>query len=146
GPAKTVHSKGARRSNPMGGRFLLDTNIVIGLLAAEPAVTRPLQAVEEVFLPSIVLGELYYGALKSKRTAQNLAGVDALTAAAAVLPCDADTAREYGRIKNGLRALGQPIPENDIWIAALPVQHGLILATRDPHFDRVERLQRVRWD
>jgi tRNA(fMet)-specific endonuclease VapC len=90
----------------MNGRFRLDTNIVIGLLAAEPAVTRPLQAVEEVFLPSIVLGELNYGALKSKRTAQNLARVDALTAAAAVLPCDADTAREYGRIKNGLRAWG----------------------------------------
>jgi tRNA(fMet)-specific endonuclease VapC len=102
--------------------------------------------VDEVYLPSIVPGELYYGALKSKRTTQNLARVDVLKASASVRPCAAETAREYGRIKNGLRALGQPIPENNIWNAALAVQRGLTLATRDPHFDRVERLPRVRWD
>lgn len=130
----------------MSGRFLLDTNIVIGLLAAEPSVMRPLRAAEKVFLPSVVLGELHYGAFKSTRTVQNLARIDALREAGAVLLCDAETAREYGRIKNGLRALGRPIPENDIWIAAIAVQHGLTLATRDPHFDQVEQLERVRWE
>jgi tRNA(fMet)-specific endonuclease VapC len=56
------------------------------------------------------------------------------------MPCDAATAREYGRIKEILRAKGKPIPENDIWIAAMAVQHGLTLATRDQHFGEVPNL------
>lgn len=109
----------------MSGRFLLDTNILIALFAEEPSVLARLASAESVFVPAIALGELYYGARKSARVDANLNRLDEFAAEAVMLVCDASTARHYGRIKNDLRAKGHPIPENDIWIAAIAAQHGL---------------------
>ncbi len=60
----------------MSGRYLLDTNIIIALFADEASVRTNLAQAEEVFIPSIAIGELYYGARKSGRTQDNLARVD----------------------------------------------------------------------
>jgi tRNA(fMet)-specific endonuclease VapC len=102
----------------MSGRVLLDTNIVIALFAKEAAIQQRLAETDEVFVSSIVLGELYYGAQKSSHVEANIARVNTFAAASAVLVCDTATAQYYGAIKNHLRAKGHPIPENDIWIAA----------------------------
>jgi|SRR5579863_4271835 len=115
----------------MSGDLLLDSNIVIALFAGETAAQARIAASPAVYLPATALGELYYGAEKSSRAAENVERVRQFAAAAAVLPCDSAAAREYGRIKEILRAKGKPIPENDIWIAAAALQHGLTLATRD---------------
>jgi len=77
----------------MNGRFLLDTNIIIALFAQEPSVQERLEQAEEVFVPSVVLGELYFGARKSTRVEENLARVDELAASSAVLVCNTETAR-----------------------------------------------------
>ena len=129
----------------MTGKFLLDTNIVIALFARDDNVLQQLKQAEEVFLPSIVLGELYYGARKSGRVEINVQRVDELAASSAVLPCDAETAIRYGDIKNRLRLKGKPLPENDIWIAALAMQHDFVLASRDAHFDEVDNLKVEAW-
>jgi tRNA(fMet)-specific endonuclease VapC len=129
----------------MTGRFLLDTNIVIALFAKEAAVQANLADAAEVFVPSIVLGELYYGANKSLRVVENIARVDEFATRNSILVCDTRTAQEYGQIKNSLRAKGRPIPENDIWIAALAKQHSLTLITRDAHFGEVESLVIEAW-
>jgi tRNA(fMet)-specific endonuclease VapC len=55
----------------MPGKFLLDTNIVIALFESDPAVLRSLAIADEVFVSSIVLGELFYGAKKSNHPEQN---------------------------------------------------------------------------
>src|SRR5215510_7305324 len=112
----------------MTGKFLLDTNIVIALLADEEAVKQRLTMAREVFVPVIVLGELYYGAKKSAWSAKNIARIEEFAARNSVLLCDLPTAQHYGQIKHNLRAKGRTIPENDIWIAALTLQHNLILA------------------
>ena len=127
------------------GRFLLDTNIVIALFAEEAAVQQRLAEANEVFVPSIVLGELYYGARKSARVAENLARLDEFVASSTVLVCDVATARQYGDIKNTLRAKGRPIPENDIWIAAIAMQYQLTLVARDGHFHEVDGLRVEEW-
>lgn len=129
----------------MTGRFLLDTNIVIALFAKEAVIQVNLANAAEVFVPSIVLGELYYGANKSLRVAENIAKIDEFAAMSSILVCGTRTAQEYGQIKNGLRAKGRPIPENDIWIAALGKQHGLTLITRDAHFGEVDGLMIETW-
>jgi tRNA(fMet)-specific endonuclease VapC len=129
----------------MSGKFLLDTNIVINLFAQDASVQERLTQAEQVFVPSIVLGELYFGARKSARIEANLAQVDEFAASSAVLACDEVTAQEYGRIKNLLRQKGRPIPENDIWIAAVALQHGLILTSRDGHFNEIEGLTIEAW-
>lgn len=68
---------------PPTGRYLLDTNIVIALLRGEPAVTARLETATQVFVPSIALGELYYGAHKSGRPAENVARVRVVAKTAA---------------------------------------------------------------
>ena len=129
----------------MPGRVLLDTNIVIALFAGEERVRDRVAQAQEVFLPSTVLGELYYGARKSSHAAANLARIDEFATAAAVLACDATTAQYYGQTKDGLRSKGSPIPENDVWIAAVARQYGLPLATRDEHFKAVDGLVVENW-
>jgi len=124
---------------------LLDTNIIIALFAGEGLIKERLAQVEEVFTSPVVLGELYYGAHKSRQTRRNIAKIDALALKGAILPCDWDTARRYGVIKNHLRIKGSPIPENDIWIAASAMQHDLILITRDDHFTEIEHLTLEMW-
>jgi tRNA(fMet)-specific endonuclease VapC len=129
----------------MSGKVLLDTNIVIALFAKEAVIQQRLAEVDEAFVSSIVLGELYYGAQKSSRVETNIARVNMFAAANAILVCNAATAQHYGAIKNHLRAKGYPVPENDIWIAATAKQHQLMLVTRDGHFQAVEGLLIEQW-
>ena len=51
----------------------------------------------------------------------------------------------YAVIKNSLHEKGQPIPENDIWIAAIALQHDITLVTRDVHFRQVDYLRTDTW-
>jgi tRNA(fMet)-specific endonuclease VapC len=129
----------------MSGRFLLDTNVVIALLEGETVVQGHLAQADEVFISSIALGELYFGSGKSARPETNRARVDELARNNVVLGCDADTARRYGEVKTVLHLKGRPIPENDIWIAAIALQHSLRLSTRDEHFKEVEGLTVEAW-
>lgn len=130
---------------PTSGSYLLDTNIIIALFADEAVVKNNLAQADEVFVPSIAIGELCYGAKKSGRPQENLVRVNELVVNSTVVGCDAETARQYGEVKNKLRLRGRPLPENDIWIAALALQYELTLVTRDAHFQEVENLQTVVW-
>lgn len=129
----------------MTGEVLLDTNVVIGLFAADSSVLSGLASVSAAYVPAIVLGELYFGALKSARAEANVTRILEFAAASEVLVCDGSTAENYGQIKDGLRSVGRPIPENDIWIAAVAMQHGLAVATRDSHFGEVAGLEVIAW-
>ncbi len=79
----------------MAGSLLLDTNVVVALLAGDPETRDFLSQAEMTFLPSIVLGELYYGAWKSRQKEANSTRIDALAANSAVLPVDAVTACHF---------------------------------------------------
>jgi tRNA(fMet)-specific endonuclease VapC len=99
----------------------------------------------EVFIPAIVLGELFFGAAKSGRPSENTAKVDRFAAGRAVVSCDLEVAREYGRLKQRLKEKGRPLPENDIRIATAAKHHGMVLVTRDRHFNEVDGLQTTGW-
>ncbi|CAN5484130.1 tRNA(fMet)-specific endonuclease VapC [soil metagenome] len=129
----------------MSGRYLLDTNIVIALFANDRLVVEQIEDAEEVFIPSIVIGELYYGARKSGQARENVARVDLFAEANRVLICDTETCRWYGVVKDLLSQKGSLIPENDVWIAALALRHGLILVTRDSNFSEVTNLKKEIW-
>lgn len=130
---------------PLAGRFLLDTNIVIALLEGDDTVLFNLDRAPEVFIPAIALGELFFGAAKSGRPSENAAKIERFAAGRAIVTCDLDVAREYGRLKLRLKERGRPLPENDIWIAAMAKCHGMVLVTRDRHFQEVEDLQTADW-
>jgi tRNA(fMet)-specific endonuclease VapC len=125
----------------MDGRYALDTNIVSALISNESRAVQYVAVRNDLALPSIVIGELYYGAFCSGKVAANLAKVEFIIQKATVLNCDHQTALLYGEIKQRLRKKGRPIPENDVWIAALAMQYETILATRDAHFNEVDGLK-----
>jgi tRNA(fMet)-specific endonuclease VapC len=129
----------------MNGRYLLDTNIIISLFAGEPQIHARLARGVEIFVPSIAIGELYFGAYKSLKPEENLARIDEFALNNTVLPCDTDIARKYGDIKNRLKERGLPIPDNDIWIAAIAQQYALTLITKDSHFQAIENLRSEAW-
>ncbi len=129
----------------MDGRFLLDTNIVIALLNGDADVIFHLDTAAEVFISAVVLGELYFGAAKSTRAVENLEKIRTFAAHRAIVNCDPDVAREYGRLKWLLKVKGRPIPENDLWIAAAALCHRLTLVTRDDPFDAIDELGVVDW-
>ena len=81
----------------MTGSYLLDTNIIIALFASEKDVQEKLAQVDDVFVPSVVLGELYFGAHKSARATKNSARIDELASDTVILSCDTGTARYYGK-------------------------------------------------
>lgn len=131
----------------LAGGLLIDTNIVIAAFKEEASALEKLREIlsEQLFVPAIVLGELHYGARRSARTGENLERIEAFARGSNVLPCDETTARLYGSVRDGLHRRGRPIPENDIWIAAVALQHDLVLASRDTHFEHVEGLQLDQW-
>lgn len=132
---------------PRRAGFLMDSNVVVAAFAEEQGLLQKLgrTPTEQIFVPAVVLGEMYFGALKSQRPEANLKRVEEFATASNVLPVDAGVARLYGKVRDGLRRIGRPIPENDLWIAATTLRHGLVLVTRDSHFEHVERLLVERW-
>ncbi len=129
----------------MNGRRLLDTNVVIALFADDSALAVKINETEDISVPAVVIGELFYGANKSGRPEENTKRINEFASDNMVLNCDTDTAKWYGKIKNRLREKGRTIPENDIWVAAIALQHDLILVSRDKHFEKVEELKLERW-
>jgi tRNA(fMet)-specific endonuclease VapC len=124
-----------------GNSVALDTSVAIDVLA-DRAQSLTSQPISEFLLPVPVVGELRYGALNSRRAEENLAEVERLVARGRVLDITIATAEVYARLRLDLKKKGKPIPENDLWIAALCVEHDVKLAAGDSHFDAVDGLQR----
>jgi tRNA(fMet)-specific endonuclease VapC len=129
----------------MNGKYLLDTNIVIALFDEDTNVIDNIQKAEIVYVPAIVIGELYYGAYNSTKQKENIEKIIQFQNDASILDSDATTGNYYGQIKKELKDKGNPIPENDIWIAALAKQHDLELVTRDKHFAKIDNLEVAKW-
>lgn len=125
--------------------FLLDTNIVIALFGASGDLKWQLSYDLQYWLPCVVVGELVYGAYCSSEIRQNLREIEAFIESMRVAECNNQTAQYYGRTKGDLRQRGKLIPDNDIWIAAIAMQRGLTLITRDSHFNFVHGLSFETW-
>lgn len=120
---------------------LLDTNVIIKLFKGEPDVVKIFESLEEIFIPVIVLGELYYGAYKSKNTIENIKLFSDFVSEYKILDVDYETSEVYGKIKTDLVSKGINIPENDLWIAAIAVKNDIELITHDRHFININMLK-----
>ena len=129
----------------MIGKHLLDTNIVVAFFAADEAVRIKMAELSETYVPVVVVAELYFGAICSRQKDANVRRIDEFISSSSIVSCDLSTAREYGIVKSELRAAGTPIPENDIWIAAIARQHKMVLVSRDRHFGAVPTLTQECW-
>ncbi len=123
-------------------RIALDTNAYVDLCRNERRVTEVVRAAEIIYLPWVVAGELRAGFLLGSRGAENHRMLLKFINSARVelLFPDDQTTHHYARIFTQLRRQGTPIPANDIWIAAIVLQHNLELCTRDEHFAALPQL------
>lgn len=125
--------------------MILDTNAVSALFRGDRHLGIALAGIERHHLPVVVIGEYRFGLLRSRHRQQLGELLDTLIQQSVVLPVDRTTAELYSQIRYELRLKERPIPENDIWIAALARQHVQPVVTRDDHFDQVADLRRVAW-
>jgi len=126
-------------------KLALDTNRYTDLCRGDVAVIETVELAEEVWLPFVVLGELRAGFAVGSQGPRNEAVLRRflLKPAIGVLFADEQTTHHYGAVYRQLRKQGAPIPTNDMWIAALVLQHSLILLARDAHFDALPQLPRL---
>ena len=127
------------------GSVLVDTSVVVAHFRGDQGVAPLLGETPVLFVPWIVLGELHYGAHRARRRQEGLALIREFLKIGVVLLPDELTAEVYGQIKAELAQAGTPIPDNDLWIAALAREYQLPLATKDRHFALVPGLSTLAW-
>ena len=129
----------------MARGILLDSSVVIHHLRGKLDIASQAPPAEPLFLSLTALGELYKGVLKSGNPEKNRTQLDTFLQTVAVLHPDTATAVHYAQIAVDLEKKGTPIPENDIWIAAVALECSMPLATRDAHFQKVDGLTLLQW-
>ncbi len=125
----------------VSGKLAIDTNAVIAYRKGIDEVCAIIDGVEILFLPAIVLGELLYGAINSKQSKENKKAIYDFLENSVLLPVDEAICNRYSTIRFYLKQAGNPIPENDIWIAAICLEYNIPLLTRDKHFEKVSELK-----
>ncbi len=122
---------------------LIDTNAYVAFLRGEPEIVDIVARADLLYLNSIVLGELLAGFAAGMRETSNRAQLSRFLASARVviLSITDETADRYAMVYASLRRKGQPIPTNDLWIAASAIERGIALLTLDAHFSRVDGLR-----
>jgi tRNA(fMet)-specific endonuclease VapC len=125
--------------------LILDTNALSAFVDGEPAVGEILRRQQRAALPAIVLGEFRYGIAGSRHRKIYEAWLENSLAGFELLAVTERTTIPYATLRGTLRRLGRPIPANDAWIAALAIEHGLPILSRDEHFDALPELRRIGW-
>ena len=131
-------------------KFLIDTNIVIGLLKTTPRekLLPKVKAYDptNIVTSVIVAHELFYGAFYSAKRDRNLRRFQALFRNIEPLPFTVEDAHAAGEVRARLRAIGKPIRSYDALIAGQAISRGLVLVTNNTReFARVDGLKVVDW-
>jgi tRNA(fMet)-specific endonuclease VapC len=126
-------------------RLLIDSNRFIDFCAGDDEVIRTLESASLICVPFIVLAEIRAGALVTKRGQNQVRVLQQLLNQIGVrsLHSTDSTTHHYATLYSQLRKAGTPIPTNDIWIAAMAIEHDLILYSRDAHFDHFPNLAKL---
>ena len=126
-------------------RVALDTNAYRAAAEGEAKTVEVLQRAEEDCLPFVALGELRAGFAAGTQGRKNESRLTEFlnSPRVSILYADEQTTHHYASLFAELRRQGTPIPTNDLWIAALVVQHDLLLLTGDAHFSKISRIVRL---
>mgnify|MGYP001594804314 CR=1 FL=1 len=126
-------------------KLAIDTNRYTDLCRDVAGVAETLEGVEGIYVPFVVLAELRAGFAVGKRGVQNERTLRhfLMKDGVEVLFADEQTTHHYASVYRQLRSQGTPIPTNDMWIAALVLQHNLTLYARDDHFDHLPQIARI---
>lgn len=125
--------------------MILDTNALSAFVDGEPEVGAILRQQQRAAIPVIVLGEFRYGIMGSRHRKAYEEWLEIHLRQFDLLAITAETTVPYASLRATLKRLGQPIPANDAWIAALAMQYGLPILSRDVHFDALTDVRRIDW-
>ena len=126
-------------------QLVVDTNAAVDFMRGDSTSLQPYRIGWTIFLPVHVIGELFFGAFSSRFAESNAAVVEDLAKTWAVVAPTEETARIYGRLRAREAAALSPSKLNDLWIAALCLQHDLPLLTNDSGFDHIAGLTVLHW-
>jgi tRNA(fMet)-specific endonuclease VapC len=117
-------------------------NVALDTNAYSDFMRGVVQAATQIYVPLIVLGELRAGFRAGRRSSANERNLQQFlgTPRVGVLLPDEATSHQYADLIVLLRRQGTPLPINDVWIAALALQHNLVLCTSDAHFQHIPHL------
>ncbi len=125
--------------------MIVDTMALSDFLKEEPGIKRNVAGSTSFNIPVMVLGEYRFGLRLSKYRQILEAKLEELLKDVQILPVEEQTTGMYADIRSELKAAGTPIPENDLWIAALVREYDLPLLSKDRHFDNVQGISRLSW-
>lgn len=131
---------------PSGSKLLFDTNAVIAWLNRESGLAAAAARAEDYYTTFANVGELLYGVRNSSSQAENERALRKGLRYFTILFPDDETLYRYADLSCQLKKRGMPIPHNDLWIAALALQHQLPLLTVDKHSKPVDGLELVGWE
>ena len=119
--------------------IVIDTNAYVAFLNGNKLCVNYIRSADEIILPSIVLGEIYYGIFRGTKKAENTKNLDGFLASprVSIMHSDDKTAVSFGEIAAELANAGKPMQQNDIWIAALCKDLGKPLLTYDKGFENI---------
>jgi tRNA(fMet)-specific endonuclease VapC len=130
-------------------RYLFDTDHAIALLRSHPALRSRIEGLPdaaELYTSVITAAELFYGAYAAGEPTRRVDEVKRFLADVDVLGLDLEAGEIYGRLKAELRAQGQLIADNDLYIACIALRHGLILLTGNTrHYQRLPNVRLESW-
>ena len=123
--------------------MILDTNALSAWAEGVPSVRDPLRSAVRLIVPSVVLGEYFFGIRQSRHRSRYEDWLRRFLPLAEIAAVTSATASAYADVRLGLKRSGNPIPPNDMWIAALARQHALPVLSNDAHFDAVADIRRI---
>jgi len=129
----------------MPSDHLLDTNTVVFLFQDHPKVRAQMAFYRPALIPFITVTELLYGTKRSGRPLHNLREYGVFLSKFKILYPDRGTLDIHSDLRVTIERLGRPIPQNDLWQAAIAIQHDAILVTNDSHFAAMPGLRAEDW-
>lgn len=126
-------------------KILIDSNRFIDFCEGQPEVVDAFEQADLLVIPFVVLAEIRVGGLTVKRGEAQVRILNELVQQPGVRVAHSTdtTAHHYAALYARLRKAGTPIPTNDLWIAALAIEHSLVLYSRDAHFDLIPTIPRL---
>ncbi len=125
--------------------MILDTNALSAFVEGDEGLRGALGDQQVLSVPVIVLGEYLFGIRQSRLRARYQQWLNVNLPVFDLLAVGRETAQHYAEIRHELKALGHPIPSNDLWIAALAREYRLPLVSKDGHFQAVDGLRLLTW-
>ena len=140
--------------------YLLDTNHCSKAILKDVRVLNKLREIDNDIVATCVItqGELIDMAERSQRNKSNLALVHNFLKGIQIYPIDGETAIKYGEIKASIfkqfapkekskrrktKMINLGFGENDLWIAAVALQHNLIVVSSDSDFQRIKEVEKA---